>query len=265
MEEVVRIERADAVAIVTLDRPASLNALNSEMSYQLRDGFKQLAEEKAVRAIILRGAGDHFMAGGDIAFFKQSLSLSPAERETKVAGLIGVVHQFISILREMPQPVIASVRGNVAGFGMSLVAASDLAIAADGARFTQAYTQIGTTPDGSNTYFLPRVIGSKRAMGMTLLNEAIDANEALAIGFVNQVVESSLLDEATLRIARQLASGPSQAFAQAKQLINSSMGNTLEQQLLAEQASFTRCALSHDFAEGVTAFMEKRRPQFTGE
>ncbi|WP_428623826.1 enoyl-CoA hydratase-related protein [Sedimenticola sp.] len=262
MDEVVRIERADAVAVVTLDRPASLNALDSDMSYQLRDGFKQLAADQAVRVVILRGAGDHFMAGGDIAFFKKSLALLPEEREAKVAGLIEVVHQFVTILREMPQPVIASVRGSVAGFGMSLVAAADLAVASDCARFTQAYTQIGTTPDGGNTYFIPRAIGSKRAMGLTLLNEPIDANEALAIGLVNRVVEDSLLEEATLKLAQRLARGPSQAFAQTKQLINSSMGNSLAQQLLAEQESFTRCALSDDFAEGVTAFMEKRRPEF---
>jgi 2-(1,2-epoxy-1,2-dihydrophenyl)acetyl-CoA isomerase len=165
----------------------------------------------------------------------------------------------------MPQPVIAGVRGSVAGFGMSLVAAADLAIAADSARFTQAYSQIGTTPDGGNTWFLPRAVGAKRAMGLTLLNEPIDAAGACAIGLVNQVVADSELEAVTLQLAERLARGPSRAYAQAKRLINDSMSNTLEQQLLAEQGSFTRCALSHDFAEGVTAFMEKRRPEFSGE
>ncbi|WP_275098298.1 enoyl-CoA hydratase-related protein [Sedimenticola hydrogenitrophicus] len=265
MDEVVRIERKGAVAVVTLDRPASLNALNREMSYQLRDGFMALSEDQRVRCVVLRGAGDHFMAGGDIGFFRQGLELPDEERKAEVSGLIGVVHQFITILREMPQPVIAGVRGSVAGFGMSLVAAADLAIAADSARFTQAYSQIGTTPDGGNTWFLPRAVGTKRAMGLTLLNEPIDAAGACAIGLVNQVVADSELEAVTLQLAERLARGPTRAYAQAKRLINEGMSNTLEQQLLAEQGSFTRCALSHDFAEGVTAFMEKRRPEFSGE
>jgi len=265
MGETVRIERQGAVAIVTLNRPASLNALDSEMSYQLRDGFQRLADSPDVRAIVLRGEGDHFMAGGDIAFFKQSLDLPPDERKQKVTELIGVVHEFITTLRTMRQPVLTCVRGNVAGFGMSLVAASDLAIAADNARFTQAYCQIGTSPDGGNTFFLPRAVGTKRAMAMTLLNEPVSADHALAIGLINQVVPDADLEGVTLKLAARLAQGPTQAYARAKQLINSTMGNTLQQQLDAEQERFALCSVSHDFAEGVTAFMEKRKADFTGE
>lgn len=265
MAETVRIAQQGAVAIVTLNRPASLNALDSEMSYQLRDGFRKLAESPGVRAVVLRGEGDHFMAGGDIAFFQQSLKLPPDERKQKVTGLIGVVHEFVTTLRTMPQPVIASVRGNVAGFGMSLVAASDLAVAADNARFTQAYCQIGASPDGGNTFFLPRAIGTKRAMAMTLLNEPVSADQALAMGLINQVVAEAELEAVTQKLAARLAQGPTLAYARAKQLINSTMGNTLQQQLDAEQERFALCSVGHDFAEGVTAFMEKRKAEFTGE
>lgn len=265
MGEIVRIEQQGAVAVVSLNRPASLNALDSEMSYQLRDGFQRLADSPGVRAIVLRGEGDHFMAGGDIAYFHQSLELSLDARKQKVTELIGVVHEFITILRTMPQPVIASVRGNVAGFGMSLVAASDLAVAADNARFTQAYCQIGTSPDGGNTFFLPRAIGTKRAMAMTLLNEPVSAEQAQATGLINQVVTDAELEAATLKLAARLAQGPTQAYARAKQLINSTMSNTLQQQLDAEQERFALCSVSHDFAEGVIAFMEKRKAEFTGE
>lgn len=265
MDEVVRFEKTGAVAVVTLDRPASLNALDDAMSHQLRDGFLELSRDRRVRAVILRGAGEHFMAGGDIAFFNRGLDLPPDQRQDQVSGLIGVVHQFITTLRQMPQPVIVAVRGSVAGFGMSLVAAADLAIAADNARFNQAYCQIGTTPDGGNTWFLPRLVGMKRAMELTLLNEPFDAAEARAIGLVNRVVPDSELDDVAGKLAERLARGPARAYAQLKQLLNDSMSNTLEEQLLAEQGSFTRCALSRDFAEGVTAFMEKRRPEFSGE
>ena len=205
------------------------------------------------------------MAGGDIAYFHRSLSLDPSERQEKVNQLIGVVHEFITTLRSMPQPVIASVRGNVAGFGISLVAASDLAVAAEGARFTQAYCQIGTSPDGGNTFFLPRAIGSKRAMAMTLLNEPVDASQALAMGLVNQVVPDVILEATVKDLAVRLSRGPTQAYARAKQLINSTMSNSLQQQLDAEQERFALCSVSHDFAEGVTAFMEKRKARFNGE
>lgn len=265
MANTVEIQQQDGVATVTLNRPASLNALNGEMSYELRDGFKELAGSATVRTIVLQGAGGHFMAGGDIAFFKQSLDLSDDERKRKVTELVGVVHEFVTIMRAMPQPIIASVRGNVAGFGMSLVAAADLAIAADNALFTQAYCQIGTSPDGGNTFFLPRAIGSKRAMAMTLLNDPVPAEQALAMGLVNQVVPDAELSKTTRVLATRLAKGPTQAFARAKQLINNTMSNTLQQQLDAEQERFALCSVSHDFAEGVTAFMEKRMPAFTGE
>ncbi len=265
MANTVEIEQQGAVATVTLNRPASLNALNGEMSYELRDGFKELASSATVRAIVLQGAGGHFMAGGDIAFFKQSLDLSADERKRKVTELVGVVHEFVTIMRTMPQPIIASVRGNVAGFGMSLVAAADLAIAADNALFTQAYCQIGTSPDGGNTFFLPRAIGSKRAMAMTLLNDPVPAEQALAMGLVNQVVADAELTKTTRVLAARLAKGPTQAYARAKQLINNTMSNTLQQQLDAEQERFALCSVSQDFAEGVTAFMEKRKPEFTGE
>lgn len=265
MGDTVRIEQQGTVAVVTLNRPGSLNALNSEMAYQLRDGFRELADSPGVRAIVLRGEGDHFMAGGDIAFFKQSLDLPPDERKQQVTRLIGVVHEFITTLRTMPQPVIASVQGNVAGFGMSLVAASDLAVAADNARFTQAYCQIGASPDGGNTFFLPRAIGTKRAMAMTLLNDPLSADHALAMGLVNQVVNAAELKTVSMQLAERLAQGPTGAYARAKQLINSTMANTLQQQLDAEQERFALCAVSHDFAEGVTAFMEKRKAEFNGE
>ncbi|AKH19337.1 enoyl-CoA hydratase/isomerase family protein [Sedimenticola thiotaurini] len=265
MAKTVDIEQQGAVATVTLNRPASLNALNGQMSYELRDGFKELAGSAHIRAIVLQGAGGHFMAGGDISFFKKSLDLPADARQQKVTELVGVVHEFVTIMRTMPQPIIASVRGNVAGFGMSLVAAADLAVAADNALFTQAYCQIGASPDGGNTFFLPRAIGSKRAMAMTLLNDPVSAEQALAMGLVNQVVPDGELASTTLKLAGRLAKGPTQAYARVKELINSTMSNSLQQQLDAEQERFALCSVSQDFAEGVTAFMEKRKADFTGE
>jgi 2-(1,2-epoxy-1,2-dihydrophenyl)acetyl-CoA isomerase len=265
MAATLELEQRGGVSIITLNRPKSLNALNSEMALDLRDVLRQIAREDAVRCLIIRGAGEHFMAGGDIAFFQQSLTLSDAERERQVSDLVGIVHESVQLLRQMEQPVIAAVRGSVAGFGMSLMAACDLAIAAENAVFVQAYTQIGTTPDGGNTYHLPRTVGLKQAMAMTLLNEPIDAAQALAMGLINKVVAADALDSEALGMARRLTAGPVGAQARAKQLINHSFENNLQQQLEAEQASFTRSSLTADFAEGVTAFLEKRRPDFSGD
>jgi 2-(1,2-epoxy-1,2-dihydrophenyl)acetyl-CoA isomerase len=262
MTEVITLDIADSVATVTLNRAKALNALNREMAEGMNHIFPALAENSSVRCLVIKGAGDHFMAGGDIRYFQQCLALPESKREAEVASVIKMVNDAAAALRGLPQPVIASIRGNVAGFGMSLVAACDLAVAANDARFTQAYSQIATTPDGGNTFFLPRLVGLKRALELSLLNQSLDAEAALELGLINKVVAVGELEIETDKMARRITQGSVQAMAGVKALLNASLQNTLEQQLELEQASFVRCALGADFKEGLDAFVGKRRPEF---
>lgn len=265
MEEVVTVSKKAGVATLTLNRPKVLNTLNDTMAYALRDQCQALAQDTQVRCVIIQGAGGHFMAGGDIGYFAQSLTLTPAQREIEVSQLIDVVHAAIQAIRTMPKPVIASVAGAVAGFGVSLVAACDLAIGADNTRFASAYCQLGVSPDGGNTFFLPRIIGEKRAKALTFLGDPLDAHTAMLMGLINLVVPAEQLQTTTEQLAQRLCHAPQQALINAKALINQSLNTTLEQQLAAEQQGFTQCTLTADFAEGVQAFIQKRPPQFGQE
>ena len=262
MTDEIRLETSDSIATLTLNRPKALNALNRAMAEALDRSLREVEGMSSLRCLVIRGAGDHFMAGGDIRYFQQCLQLPEQLREAEVNSVIKLVNAAAAALRRLPQPVIASIRGNAAGFGMSLVAACDLAIAADNARFTQAYSQIATTPDGANTYFLPRLIGLKRSMELSLLNRTLDAGTALGMGLINKVVPGADLEMETVAMARRITQGSPQALSGVKMLLNASLQNTLAQQLALEQSSFVRCALGMDFKEGLDAFLEKRPPRF---
>jgi len=264
MPDTVLLERKGAIATVTLNRPAALNALDEAMMEGLEEAFTALEADHSVRAVVLCGAGEHFMAGGDIKFFHGALGLPPQERRRRFERIVHKVHPTMLAIRRMPQPVIASVRGAAAGFGMSLLMACDLALAAEDAYFTVAYALIGTSPDGSGTYHLPRLVGMKKAMELALLAERFDAASALQLGLVNRVVPLAELESATIALAERLARGPSRAYANTKRLLNRSLTSTLPAQLQAEAESFADCAASEDFAEGVRAFVEKRKPRFSG-
>ena len=174
------------------------------------------------------------------------------------------IHPVVLTLRRMAKPVIAKVRGAAAGWGVSLVMACDLAIAADDARFNLGYTLIGACPEGSGSFFLPRMVGLKKAMELALLSERFDAAQALAFGIVNRVVPVVELDVATRELALRLAAGPTFAYGVTKRLINSALTSSLEQQMQAEAEGFAACAASEDFAEGARAFLERRKPGFKG-
>ena len=201
------------------------------------------------------------MAGGDLKWFHGLLAgRAPAEIRAQFEAFIGEVHPLIVSLRRMPKPVVASVRGAAAGFGMSLMMACDLALAADDAYFTLAYTLIGATPDGGSTYALPRLVGQKKAMEIALLGERFDARAAERLGLVNRVVAAASLEAETERLAAQLAAGPAAVYARTKALINRSLERTLESQLQEEAERFAESAAEPDFAEGLRAFLEKRKP-----
>ncbi len=264
MTEPLLLEVTEGVATVTLNRPKSLNALSDDMVAALVEVMTRIEADAAVRCVVVRGAGDHFMAGGDIKGFHGRMNQTSAERSAHFRAKIHRLHPAIAAMRRMPKPVIASLRGAAAGFGLSLALATDLAIASDDAFFTLAYCRIGTSPDGGSSYHLPRIVGLRKAMEIALLGDRFDAETALRLGLVNWVVPAADLEAETAKLAARLAGGPGRALGETKALLNASFDNTLEAQLALEAESFATCAGTDDFAEGVTAFVEKRSPKFTG-
>lgn len=262
MAEAVKIDKQDHVAIVTLNRPQVLNALNPEMARELHAGLTDLAEDSGIRCIVIAGAGDGFMAGGDLGYFNQGLPKLQSGDTEELRAMFVHVHGIVEGLYRMPQLAIAKLHGAVAGFGTSLMMACDFAVASKETKFTLAYSLIGTSPDGGSTYLLPRLIGTRKAMELAILGERFDAQQAVDLGLVNWVVPADQLDERTAALAKRIANGPAKAYANTKRLINNSFDNELDAQLTAERESFMQCATGSEFAEGVTAFLEKRPAKF---
>jgi 2-(1,2-epoxy-1,2-dihydrophenyl)acetyl-CoA isomerase len=265
MADPVLVERQDGVATLTLNRPEALNALDFAMMEALVAQTSALAADDKLRVVIVRGAGRHFMAGGDLRTFATRLDQPPEARRAEFQSMIERLHAAIEHLHRMPAIVVAQARGAVAGFGLSLLCACDLAIAADDAYFTTAYRHIALTPDGGGTWALPRIVGLRKAMEMLLLSERIDAQEALRVGLVNRIVPAAELDAATSALVQTLARGPRRALASAKRLARESLDRSLAEQLQAEAVSFAQCAATPDFVEGIRAFLEKRPARFESE
>lgn len=259
----LEVTRDGAVAILTMNRPEARNALSDEMVDSLSQTLHQLETDDSVRAVVLRGAGDHFMAGGDVKSFAE-LGASGVEPRNLILHRIHRLHTIMFAMRRMPKPVLAAVRGAAAGAGVSLAAACDLVMAADDAFFVLAYVNIGTSPDGSSTYFLPKALGLKKTMEMALLGERYTADEMADAGLVNWVVPTADFDDRVIETARRLASGPTHAMGRTKALLYSSYEREFEAQLQAEAEAFASCAQTSDFYEGVAAFVQKRRPEFSG-
>jgi 2-(1,2-epoxy-1,2-dihydrophenyl)acetyl-CoA isomerase len=256
------LDRDGPVATITLNRPEALNTLDFALMDALVDAAANVAADDDLRVVVIRGAGRHFMAGGDIRTFAGELSKPEAQRSATFRAMIGHLHSAIETFHRMPHPVIARVHGAVAGFGLSLMNACDLVIAADDTYFASAYRNIGLTPDGGGSWALPRLAGSRRAMEILLLGERFDAQQALAWGLVNRVVAAAELDAAVARVVQSLVEGPVLAIRNAKRLVRESLAHSLSEQLNAEATSFGACAGTADFVEGITAFLDKRPAQF---
>ena len=253
-----------AVYEIVLNRPQNLNALNDEMMSDLAKVLLELDNNSSVRCILLRGAGPSFMAGGDVKMFHQQITQPAEQRQETFRQFVGLLHPVIDKLANLPLPVVAAVHGAVAGFGVSLSMICDFVIAADDSFFTLAYIHLGNTPDGSSTWFLPRLVGLRRAKEIALLGDRIPAAEAVRLGLAYKVVPCSDLETEAATLAARLAAGPTHAYGNTKALLHASLGRTLMDQMDAEVTSFGECASREDFAEGVTAFVERRKPAFTG-
>jgi 2-(1,2-epoxy-1,2-dihydrophenyl)acetyl-CoA isomerase len=249
---------------ITLNRPHSLNALNDEMMQDLASVLDAVAKDSAIRCVLLKGAGASFMAGGDIKMFHQDLGRTPEQLRERFEQVVGALHPLIDKLANLRVPVVAAVQGAVAGFGVSLTLLCDFVLAADDSYFTLAYIHLGTTPDGSSTWFLPRMVGLRRAKEIAMLGERIPAAEAVRLGLAYKVVPRSSLEAEAASLTARLAAGPTRAFANTKALLHASFNHNLWEQMDAEVASFAECASNPDFAEGVRAFVERRKAAFSG-
>lgn len=261
----VMIDQGDALATVTLNRPESLNALNEDMARDLVEVMDFLENDESTRVVVLKGAGEHFAAGGDIDFFKSIIDGSRENVRETIDPLITQVHHSIVSMRRMNKPILACVHGAVAGFGVSLMQAADLVIASNSTYLCLAYSQIGLSPDGGSSYHLPRTLGLKKATELLFLNERILADDLKALGLANWVVDQSVLESETLKIAEKLAKSATFALAQIKHLLADTYKNSLIDQLALEKKAFEASAESTDFKEGVMSFLAKKKPQFIGE
>lgn len=258
--ETLSYDVSDGVATITINRPEAANAMSPDCAAEFSRAALLSDDDPEVRAVVLTGAGRMFCAGGDLSAF----AAAGAGARSLLKQMAGDLHMGLSRLARSAAPVIAAVNGTAAGAGFSLVMACDLAVAARSAVFTMAYTRAGLSPDGSSTFFMPRKIGDRRTRELMLTNRVLNAEEALSWGIVNEVVDDGAALTRATELARQLAVGPTRAYGAVKTLLNGSFEQTLESQMELEARTIAELSVSEDGREGIQAFLEKRRPAFTG-
>ena len=247
---------------LTLNRPEQLTAFNPEMHQALRAGLEHAAEQSDVRAVLLTGAGRGFCAGQDLAERDVSAGAAPIDLSVSLGSNY---NPLVRRLRALPKPIVCAVNGVAAGAGANIALACDLVLAARSARFVQAFSRIGLIPDSGGTYFLPRVVGTARAMGLALLAESLSAEQAEEWGLIWKSVDDARLADEAATLARRLANGPTKGYGLLKKALYASSGRSLEAQLDLERDLQREAGLSDDYREGVSAFKEKREPKFSGK
>src|SRR3989441_10344896 len=254
-------DRQDQIATITLNRPDAYNALNRGLGRDLFHAVLEVDDDPDVRCVVITGAGQPFCAGGDVKDFADNLDHIGA----LVKELTTYLHGAVSRLCRSDKPVIMAVNGVAAGGGMSFALCGDLVVAAESAKFTMAYSRIAATPDGSSSYFLPRLVGLRRAMELYFTNRPLTAREALEWGMITRVVPDADLKASVDALARELAQGPSKAFGAAKRLFHQSTWESLETQMELEAQAIAASGRTEDFRAGVTAFADKKPvPTFHG-
>ena len=258
--DTIRYEIDDAVATITLNRPESYNALNLALGRDLFRATLEADEDHAVRCIVVTGACNAFCAGGDVKDFDQS----GGRAGIVIKELTTYLHGTVSRLARTAKPVVMAVNGVAAGGGMSLALAGDLVVAAESAKFTMAYSKIAASPDGSSSYFLPRLIGLRRALELHYTNRVLSAREAMDWGLVTRVHADAEFSSGVSALAKELAHGPTVAFGRAKLLFHQSTQESLESQMELEAQALAACSRTEDFRTGVSAFARKQPVVFRG-
>ena len=251
----------DRVATITFNRPATLNAFNLVMARRFLAVLDELNRDEDVRAIVVRGAGKVFSAGGDIEEMLGNVR-NGEDRAAYFHAPLSAFGEMVVALRHTSKPVLAAVHGAVAGVAFNVMLACDLTLAADATRFTQAFIKIGLSPDGGGTWFLPRIVGHARAAQLTLLPTKLDAATALEWGLINWVVTAEDFETRVKETGQRLAAGPAAAMARAESLLNSAFDAKLEPHIEAERLAQIDNAAHAVFEEGLSAFVEKREPRF---
>src|SRR5687767_13117359 len=247
------------VLSVTLNRPDKLNAFNPEMHKLLRDALERAIDDAGVRAVLLTGAGRAFCAG-------QDLSERSGDAPIDLSVSLGSNYNpLVRRLRALPKPIVCAVNGVAAGAGANIALACDIVIAARSASFVQSFAKLGLVPDSGGTYFLPRLVGTARAMGLALLCERLSAEDAERWGLIWKVVDDATLADEAMALARGLAAGPTKGYGLIKKAMYASPGNLLDAQLDLERDLQREAGFSEDYKEGVKAFMQKRAPTYKGK
>ncbi|HEX8286958.1 MAG TPA: enoyl-CoA hydratase-related protein [Pyrinomonadaceae bacterium] len=260
--ETVNYELNETVAIITLNRPEALNALSLQLTKDLRSAIENAIRDKA-RAVVLTGAGRAFCSGGDLREM-QMMWQKEGRIEAFLEEPLKALHDVITLIRETPIPFVAAVQGVCAGAGTNFALACDIVFAADTASFNEAFVRIGLSPDCGGSFFLPRVIGEKLAAELFMTGETVSAERAAQFGMINRVTTADNLMSESLLMAKKLALAPTGSIGRIKRMLNASFSNDLQQQLDLEHECQIESGKSNDFKEGVTAFFEKRQPNFTG-
>jgi 2-(1,2-epoxy-1,2-dihydrophenyl)acetyl-CoA isomerase len=253
----------DGVGKITLNRPETLNAWNTQFGLDMCDVVTKQAQDDSVRAVLITGAGRGFSSGADL---KDEGPGEPADDGLPDVRrrLVGLYHPILMGLRELPKPVVAAVNGPAVGIGASLALACDLIVASSSAYFGLAFVNIGLMPDGGSTAFVPAAVGKARAFQMALLGERVPAQQALVWGLINYVFEPESLPKESFDLARRLAKGPTRSYAASKRALNRTLYRDLDAQLEFEADTQHELFRTNDVREGVMSFAEKREPAFTG-
>lgn len=253
----LQVEREGAVVTLRFNRPDALNALDVPLAQALRSAVRDIAADDSVRAVVLRGNGRGFMAGGDLA----TLRADPVQG---AQDLLEPLNEAVTLLSRLNAPVIAQVHGVAAGAGLSLMLQADFVVAAEGTRFNLAYIHLGASCDVGASWALPRLVGLRKALEIAMLSEPIDAAEALRLGLVNRVVPAAELDGAVTALAQRFAQGPTVALGHMRRLLRDSFDRDLPAQLAAEATAFADCAHTADLPAGIAAFFSKQPAVFQG-
>ena len=258
----VLVTLESGVLQVTLNRPEKLNALNPEMHQLLRRALERALDEAEVRVVLLTGAGRGFCAGQDLSERDVSPGAAPIDLSVSLGSHY---NPLVRRLRELPKPVVCAVNGVAAGAGANLALACDFVVAARSASFVQSFARIGLVPDSGGTWFLPRLVGAARAMGLALLGEKLAAEQAAEWGLIWKVFDDARLMDEALQLAKALSGGPTKGYGLIKRAMHASFDNSLEAQLDLERDLQRDAGHSADYREGVSAFKEKRAPRFKGK